>query len=178
MTRTERHAQIKALKEQGLTFRQIAGRLGLGLSTVTDAYYDPSGEKVRARKARNNGTCIDCGAPTKDSGAKVPPKRCRECSPKAAGAARKVWTHETCVAAIREWAAEHDGIYPTTLMWNPTHARNLGSRPHPDYVNEPERWPCFHTVLRECGTWRAAVIAAGYVPRERGGQSHLSRVAA
>lgn len=168
MKRSERHAQIVALKQTGLTFKQIAAHLSLAQSTVTEAYYDPTGNKTRIRKARNNGTCVDCGAETKDSGAKVPPERCVKCSGVRLGALRKVWTRETCVQAIRDWADEHGGVYPTTLAWNPTRARNLGLKPHPDYVNNPDRWPCFHTVLRECGTWREAVIAAGFVPRERG----------
>lgn len=114
--------------------------------------------------------CVDCGKPLNGSDGTGPdaPERCVSCAAKVSGAARKVWTREACVMAMQEWAAEHNGVYPTTLMWSPSHAVQLGSSPHPDYVDHPDRWPCWATVVRQFGSWRACVVAAGFTPRERG----------
>jgi hypothetical protein len=80
MTYRERHEQIKALRDQGLLLREIAAQVGLAVSTVGQYAADPTGEKTRARKAKNNGECIDCGAPTKDGGARIAPERCFQCA--------------------------------------------------------------------------------------------------
>ena len=77
MSRAERYAQIVALK-QTMTFREIAAHLGLAMSTITDVYYDPSGDGARKRKRRRHGTCADCGADTFNGGSE-PPKRCQTC---------------------------------------------------------------------------------------------------
>ena len=49
---------------EGLSIAQIAQRLGRTPATVKGYFYDPSGEKARAVKARYQGVCRGCGAPT------------------------------------------------------------------------------------------------------------------
>lgn len=168
MTRAERHAQVVALKQQGLTFDQVAARLGLARSTVTSAYYDPTGEKERERKDRYANDCLDCGKRLDGSDGTKSAVRCVACANVIAGAARKVWTREKIIAAIQEWAAEH-GQPPTTTNWHPGHARAIG---HPElsaaYEAEPDRWPSHTQVCREfqdVGSWNAAIAAAGFTPR-------------
>lgn len=81
MTRAERYAQFKPLRDQGLTYREIGERCGVHLKTVFDVLNDPTGEKVRARKAKvPGGTCIDCGGPTCPNSGSAPRPRCRQCS--------------------------------------------------------------------------------------------------
>jgi hypothetical protein len=52
-----------------LTIQQIADRLGRAPATVKAYFYDPTGEKARAVKARYVGVCRGCGAYTQ------PPQR-------------------------------------------------------------------------------------------------------
>jgi hypothetical protein len=43
---------------------QIADRLGRSPATIKAYFYDPTGEKARAVKARYQGVCRGCGAYT------------------------------------------------------------------------------------------------------------------
>jgi hypothetical protein len=180
MTKRERlYPEIKRLREdEGLKWREIGERVGLSKSAVHEYYADPTAEKVHERKAKGIRACVDCGAPCNTDGSVTDAcERCAPCSAKANGAARKVWTREAIIAAIEEWNAIH-GEHPRVCDWNPTQARRLGRALHPAYVNEPERWPHYQTVLREFGVvggWARAMRAAGFEPRGRGGGAHRSK---
>jgi hypothetical protein len=49
---------------EGLSIAQIADRLGRSPATIKAYFYDPTGEKARAVKARYLGVCRGCGAHT------------------------------------------------------------------------------------------------------------------
>ena len=49
---------------EGLSIAQIADRLGCSPATVKAYFYDPTGAKARAVKARYVGVCRGCGAYT------------------------------------------------------------------------------------------------------------------
>ncbi len=49
---------------EGLSIGQIADRLGRSPATIKAYFYDPTGEKARAVKARYLGVCRGCGAYT------------------------------------------------------------------------------------------------------------------
>jgi hypothetical protein len=72
MTREERIAQAAPLKAQGLTYREIAERLGVSLQTVkrcfSDRSYETDRRLSREAKRRRTGICEDCGAVTRYTG--------------------------------------------------------------------------------------------------------------
>ena len=49
---------------EGLSIGQIADRLGRSPATIKAYFYDPTGAKARAVKARYVGVCRGCGAYT------------------------------------------------------------------------------------------------------------------
>jgi hypothetical protein len=62
--------------------REIAEEMGVAIQTVHDWLSDPDGSKLKARKLRYAGRCVDCGAPTgghAGRGANAP-KRCARCA--------------------------------------------------------------------------------------------------
>ena len=64
----ERHRAVALARynrqAEGLSIAQIAQRLGRSPATIKSYFYDPDGEKARAVKARYQGVCRGCGAPT------------------------------------------------------------------------------------------------------------------
>ena len=51
-------------ESEGLSIAQIAERLVRSPATIKAYFYDPTGEKARAVKARYLGVCRGCGAYT------------------------------------------------------------------------------------------------------------------
>jgi hypothetical protein len=86
MTREERIAQMTPLRKQGLTYAQIAERLGVSLSTVkrsfSDRAYETTLRTSREAKQRRIGSCEDCGTPTRYNGRTVngPSRYCEPCA--------------------------------------------------------------------------------------------------
>lgn len=160
--REQRVAEIRRLRDdEGLLLREIAERLGIAISTVQDYYTDPDGSKARARKAKNHGVCIDCGAETRNSGsAKYVPERCRACFD---ARPKKYWTRERIIEAICEWVAEY-GEPPTAMQWSPSQARRAGLGWMAERWESGE-WPVLTTVQKAFGSWNAGIAAAGFTPR-------------
>lgn len=174
MDRAKRYELIVALRDQGKTFRQIAEIMGVALSTVTSVYYDPSGEKERARKARYGGVCADCGTSTSYTSGGVA-TRCRDCQAIRAGSlelrhaqaatvrGRVRWTDEEIFDAIRSIA--RDGVANKTAY---DEASSNGRR---------GRMPSYPTVVSRFGSWRNAVHKAGLrIADESRPETYRSRV--
>ena len=69
---------------EGLSIMQIADRLGRSPATIKAYFYDPTGEKARAVKARYVGLCRGCGAYTQPRNGKGDAYRyCKRCHPGA-----------------------------------------------------------------------------------------------
>ena len=106
---------VELVEREGLGTREIAERLGVATSTVGAALGDPTGEADRSRKAKGIRPCADCGAPCNTDGKVIEPNlRCKACAAKAS----RRWSQEKIIAAIREWAAEHDGKPPKAGHWH------------------------------------------------------------
>jgi class 3 adenylate cyclase len=81
-SRAERVALARTLRDEGRVLREIAEEMGVAVQTVHDWLSDPDGSKLKARKQRYAGRCIECGAPTgghAGRGANAP-KRCQRCA--------------------------------------------------------------------------------------------------
>lgn len=91
MTRAERVAQAQELRAEGLTWREIGERLGVGRSTAHEYVTDPDLSRHRERRFQRAGSCVDCGTPT-DASHSEPALRCAECAkPVAAELLRASW---------------------------------------------------------------------------------------
>jgi AraC-like DNA-binding protein len=109
---------------EGLSIAQIADRLGRSPATIKAYFYDPTGEKARAVKARYRGVCRGCGAYTHPRDGKGDAYGyCRACHP---GAIECRWTRERVLNAMREWRARH-GRLPSSYDWSRTHARRVAA---------------------------------------------------
>lgn len=65
-----------------------------------------------------------------------------------------LWTRQHCLAALR--LASVDGEPPRIAEYNVIH------------LSEPNTYPAVKTVIDKCGSWRKAVMMAGFKPRSRG----------
>jgi AraC-like DNA-binding protein len=153
---------------EGLSIGQIAHRLGRSPATVKAYFYDPTGEKARAVKARYQGVCRGCGAYTQPRNGKGDAYAyCKACHP---GAIERRWTHDRVLDAMRAWRARY-GRLPSSYDWSRTHARRRGGEAL-KRLRDGE-WPPASVVTAVCGSWPAARTEA-----EGGAERILSRVPA
>ena len=140
---------------EGLSIAQIAARLGRSPATVKAYFYDPTGEKARAVKARYQGVCRGCGAYTQPRNGKGDAYAyCKACHP---GAIERRWTQERVVEAMLEWRRRY-GRLPSSYDWSRTHARRRGGEAVERLTRDD--WPAASVVGNLFGTWAAARAAA------------------
>jgi AraC-like DNA-binding protein len=148
---------------EGLSIAQIAERLGRSPATVKAYFYDPTGEKVRAVKARYQGVCRGCGAYTQPRNGKGDAYAyCKRCHP---GAIERKWTREQVIAAMLEWR-ERYGRLPSSYDWSRTHARRRGEQALRRL--EEGHWPAASVVSVVCRSWAVARQAAAEQVRGEG----------
>jgi AraC-like DNA-binding protein len=126
----ERHRAVALARHyreaEGLSIAQIADRLGRSPATVKAYFYDPTGEKARAVKARYVGLCRGCGAYTQPRNGKGDASGyCKRCRP---GASEPKWTRELVLDAMLDWLKTY-GRLPSSYDWSRTHARRRGGIP-------------------------------------------------
>jgi AraC-like DNA-binding protein len=136
---------------EGLSIRQIAERLGRSPATVKAYFYDPTGEKARAVKARYVGVCHGCGAYTQPRNGKGDAYAyCKTCHP---GAVERRWTRDRVIGAMLEWRARY-GHLPSSYDWSRTHARRRGGEAQVRMADGD--WPSASVVTTLFGSWNAA----------------------
>ena len=114
-------------------------------------FYDPTGTKARAVKARYRGMCRGCGADTRSRNGKGDAySYCKACHP---GAIRPRWSSETVLAAMRRWRGLY-GRLPSSYDWSRTHACRRG-QPATERL-ETGGWPSASVVTSVFGSWPAA----------------------
>jgi transcriptional regulator with XRE-family HTH domain len=163
--RVERSRMALALRAEGLSHQDIADRMGVTRSYVGDLLSDPDGSAARQRKDSYAGVCEECGGPT--DGANGPakaPRLCKTCAP----AARRVWTQDSVIYAIRLWAMRHgNGQPPSATDWIRSSEDDDGTR-----------YPSSSTVYSAEGapfdSWADAIQAAGF-ERPTTGRRHRNR---
>ena len=154
--RTEERRRAVALarhlrESERLSNAQIAQRLGRSPATVKGYFYDPPGEKAKAVKARYQGSCRQCGAPTQArSGKGDAYEYCKNCHP---GAIAGRWTREQVIAAMRAWRDRY-GRPPSSYDWSRTHATRRRGEAAARLADGD--WPAPGTVSGLFGTWAAA----------------------
>ena len=137
--------------QENLTIAEIARRLGRAEATVKAYLYDPTGAKAREVKARYQGACRGCGAPTSARGGKGDAYRhCKQCHP---GAIAQEWTRDRVRETMRAWQQRY-GSPPTSYDWSISHE----SRREPDALAllQDAEWPPASTVSEVYGSWTAA----------------------
>jgi len=140
---------------EGLSIAQIADRLGRSPATVKAYFYDPTGEKARAVKARYAGVCRGCGADTQPRNGKGDAYAyCKACHP---GAIQRRWTRERVLEAMGEWLDRY-GRLPSSYDWSRTHARRRGGDPLERLTQGA--WPAASVITELFGTWAEARVAA------------------
>ncbi len=140
---------------EGLSIKQIADRLGRSPATVKSYFYDPTGEKARAVKARYQGLCRGCGAYTQPRNGKGDAYAyCKACHP---GAIEPRWTRELVLEAMREWQGRYRRL-PSSYDWSRTHARRRGGEAL-KRLNQGT-WPPASVMGQLFGGWAAAREAA------------------
>jgi AcrR family transcriptional regulator len=155
----ERHRAVALARHyrqtEGLSIAQIAQRLGRSPATIKSYFYDPDGEKARAVKARYQGVCRGCGAPTQPRNGKGDAyEYCKSCRP---GAIATEWTPARVLDAMRAWRARY-GRLPSSYDWSRTHARRRGGQAL-ERLDEGD-WPPASVVGDVFGSWEAARAAA------------------
>jgi hypothetical protein len=141
--------------QEGLTIAEIARRLGRAEATVKAYLYDPTGEKARRVKARYQGACRGCGAPTAARNGKGDAYAyCKRCHP---GATARRWTRERIRGAMLAWQARY-GRLPSSYDWSRTQASRRGSSALKRLQDGD--WPAPATVTVIYGSWAAARIDA------------------
>jgi hypothetical protein len=157
MSRAELAPRIIALRASGLTWREIGERVGLALSTVQDYGTDPDGSRVRARKARSDGACRDCGGRTVGDGGYAP-SRCAACH----GARTREQSRRWILESFQEWN-DLFGVPPAALDWNPAQARAQRLDYRAERTEQTGRpWPSPTLVQSIFGSWNAGRQAAGF----------------
>jgi AcrR family transcriptional regulator len=140
---------------EGLSIAQIAERLGRSPATIKAYFYDPTGEKARAVKARYAGVCRGCGAYTQPRNGKGDAYAyCKRCHP---GAIEPRWTRELVLDAMLKWR-ERFGRLPSSYDWSRTHARRRGKQAL--WRLAAGHWPAASVVGGVFGSWALAREAA------------------
>src|SRR4051812_39095340 len=63
MTREEKIARARVLRDRGRTYKEIAEDIGMALSTVAEWFVPQNNERKRRWEKEHRATCPDCGGP-------------------------------------------------------------------------------------------------------------------
>ena len=158
---------VHKARRRGESYRLTCEQLGISRTYYYDLLHDPTGAKIKARRDSYRQPCPRCGTPMNGSNGRngKAPKLCTRCKHKDEHEGRR-WTPEAIIEAIRYFEAIH-GRPPTAPEFSPALNGHV-QRTAVDYANREEGLPSFGVVVREFGTWNAAIKAAGFTPNKVG----------
>jgi hypothetical protein len=160
MTREERVVPVRALREEGHTWREIGEMLGISPKYAHGLYSDPTGEKARERKRRYECPCVDCGKTINPNGLGRETVRCRTCH----GAHERALTRRWISDSVADWVRLF-GAPPSAGDWNLAYLR---ARDMDWKVRRVERtgrpWPSVTTVQNHFGSWNKMLLELGHRP--------------
>jgi hypothetical protein len=160
--REEKAATVRALREEGLPWREIGERLGIALSYAHGLYTDPTGERDRERKRRYERPCVDCGKTINPNGIAEDVVRCRDCWIAHGQAQTRQWV----IDSVAEWVRLF-GAPPAATDWNLAHARAIGAKWKVSRAESTgRRWPPPQTVINHFGSWNGMLRELGHRPLE------------
>jgi hypothetical protein len=162
MNRQEKSLRARELHDSGLTWKQVGEHMGVSLSMAHDYATDPDGTRGYIRRHRNDGTCVDCGAPTHNGGGATPPRRCSTCEidrtrtlharrAAATRGASRTFSEADMLRHLR--AAAVDGRVTSVL--------------YDEYRSRVPEAPSRATIVIRFRRWAAAAEAAGLRARFR-----------
>jgi hypothetical protein len=151
-----RHLPVRDYHEAArLSNAQTGEPIRISSARIKAYFYDPTGAKARAVKARYRGVCRGCGAPTAPRNGKGDAfAYCKRCHP---GAIAPEWTRERVRETMRAWRSRF-GAAPSSYDWSRTHARRRGGEALKRV--QAGDWPAPSTVIHLYGSWAAAVADA------------------
>jgi hypothetical protein len=156
---------------EGLSITEIARRLGRAPTTIKAYFYDPTGAKARAVKARYVGVCRGCGTYTQPRNGKGDAYAyCKVCHP---GAIERRWTCERVLEAMAEWLDRY-GRLPSSYDWSATHARRRGGEALRRLRGG--EWPPASVVTDVFGSWAQARASAEAVGTMREGERKVAHL--
>jgi transcriptional regulator with XRE-family HTH domain len=164
-------AQVRSLRESGLTVSDVGAALGISRSYASELERDPTGRKARDRKDSYAAPCVECGAPTSGSEGRRKRPLCEKCAHAEATEASRIWTRERLIESIQWWARIY-GDAPAMPDFYPSMCRRMGDEHRARRAERHIREgyiPWFMSVVQVFGSWNAAIESAGFQPRARYG---------
>jgi hypothetical protein len=147
--------EVLALRAEGLTHKEIGGRLGIHWKKSSILATDPDGSRLRESHERAGGVCVDCGGWTSQGNGTSPPsERCLRCEAARVKDTMK-WTRASVVAAIQRFASAH-GRPPIAAEWTRSDPIN-GYPPRTSVYRSTSGWQG-----APFASWAAAIEAAGF----------------
>jgi len=142
---------------EGLSIAQIAERLGRSPATIKAYFYDPTGDKARAVKARYVGVCRGCGAYTQARNGKGDAYGWGRAS--HPGSIERRWTRGLVLDAMRPRLAWYERL-PSWYDSSRAHAARRGGEPLAAFSRPSRLLPftrgCRSSPRPQSSYWRRA----------------------
>jgi hypothetical protein len=160
VTREEKAAPVRALREEGHTWREIGEMLGISLKYAHGLYSDPTGEKARERKRRYERPCVDCGKTINPNGLGRKTIRCAACH----GAHTRAQTRRWIIDSVADWVRLF-GAPPAATDWNHAMSQMKGMEWKVRRAERTgRRWPSVTVVQDHFGSWNGMLRELGHRP--------------